>query len=76
MQESSVCSPTRSTLSLIDPENWQMSENARSLGRPTAAFTVVDRLAVLCRFKNQSHRRNGQAGKSKCEVNSSQTLDA
>jgi processive 1,2-diacylglycerol beta-glucosyltransferase len=29
----------------------QMSENARSLGKPTAAFTVVDRLAVLCRSK-------------------------
>ena len=26
----------------------QMSENARSLGKPEAAFTVVDRLAALC----------------------------
>jgi processive 1,2-diacylglycerol beta-glucosyltransferase len=30
----------------------QMSESARSLGRPEAAFTVVDRLTKLCQSKN------------------------
>ena len=32
----------------------QMSENARNLGKPTAAFTVVDRLAVLCHSRTSS----------------------
>jgi processive 1,2-diacylglycerol beta-glucosyltransferase len=29
----------------------QMHENARAMGRPEAAFTVVERLVSLCRFK-------------------------
>jgi processive 1,2-diacylglycerol beta-glucosyltransferase len=46
----------------------QMSENARSLGKPTAAFTIVDRLATLCRSKFNEGGANAQ--KDSCNKNS------
>ena len=38
----------------------QMSENARNLGKPDAAFSVVDRLAVLYHVKKWFERWNGR----------------
>jgi processive 1,2-diacylglycerol beta-glucosyltransferase len=32
----------------------QMSENARAMGKPEAAFTVIDRLVALCQSRNRS----------------------